>query len=137
MALTRFGISLNEKLLRQFDAKVKADGCPTRSKAIADLIRNSLVQDEWKKGKEVAGAIVLVYDHHVNGIATKLIDVQHDHHKVILSTQHIHLDHDNCLEIIAVRGKTQDVDILLKGLKALKGLKHISLGVGTTGRQLS
>ena len=109
MSLTRFSISLDEGLLRQFDAKIRADRCPTRSKAVGDLIRSTLVQKEWRAGDEVVGAIVLVYDHHKRDIVGKLTDVQHDCHEAIISTQHIHLDHDNCLEIVAVHGKPRKV----------------------------
>jgi CopG family nickel-responsive transcriptional regulator len=137
MSLTRFSISLDEGLLQQFDAKIKTDRCPTRSKAVGDLIRDSLVQTEWQTGDEVAGAIVLVYDHHTRDVVTKLTDIQHDYHGMILSTQHMHLDHDNCLEIIAIRGMATEAEALIKGLKAVKGLKHVSLAVGTTGQQLS
>ena len=137
MSLTRFSISLDEELVRQFDAKIRADRCPTRSKAVGDLIRASLVQTEWRAGDEVAGAIVLVYDHHKRDIVRKLTDVQHDCHDAIISTQHIHLDHDNCLEIVAVRGKPREVDAIVTRLKAVKGLKHVSLAAGTTGVRLS
>jgi len=48
MSLTRFSVSLEESLMRQFDAKIKAERCPTRSKAVGDLIRASLVKTEWQ-----------------------------------------------------------------------------------------
>jgi CopG family transcriptional regulator, nickel-responsive regulator len=137
MSLKRFGISLDEALVRQFDARIEADRCPTRSKAVGDLIRASLVQTEWRAGVEVAGAIVLVYDHRKRDIVKTLTNVQHDCHAAIISTQHIHLDHDNCLEIIAVRGKPREIDAIVKRLKAVKGLKHASLAAGTTGRRIS
>jgi CopG family nickel-responsive transcriptional regulator len=137
MSLTRFSVSLDEGLVRQFDAKIAADRCPTRSKAVGDLIRATLVQTEWRAGEEVVGAVVLVYDHHRRDLVQRLTDVQHDCHDAILSTQHIHLDHDNCLEIVAVRGKPGEIQAVLKRLKALKGLKHVSLAAGTTGRRLS
>jgi CopG family transcriptional regulator, nickel-responsive regulator len=137
MSLTRFSVSLDEGLVRQFDAKIKTDRCPTRSKAVGDLIRASLVQTEWRAGDEVAGAIVLVYDHHTSDIVKRLTDAQHDCHDAIISTQHIHLDHDNCLEIIAVRGKSGEIDSILKRLRAVKGLKHASLAAGTTGQRLT
>jgi CopG family nickel-responsive transcriptional regulator len=103
---------------------------------VGDLIRASLVQTEWRAGDEVAGAIVLVYDHHKRDIVKTLTDVQHDCHDSIISTQHIHLDHDNCLEIVAVRGKPGEIDSIVKKLKAVKGLKHVSLAAGTTGQRL-
>lgn len=137
MGLTRFSISLDEELVRRFDAKSKRDRCPTRSKAVGDLIRSSLVQTEWRSGNDVAGAIVMVYDHHKRDILQRLTDVQHDCHEVIISTQHIHLDHDNCLELVAVRGRPPEIETILKRLKAVKGLKHVSLAAGTTGIRLS
>jgi CopG family nickel-responsive transcriptional regulator len=136
MSLARFSVSLDEGLVRQFDAKIKAERCPTRSKAVGDLIRASLVQTEWRSGEEVAGAIVMVYDHHKSDIVRRLTAVQHDCHDSIISTQHTHLDHDNCLEIVAVRGKPAEVEAIIRRLKAVKGLKHVSLAAGTTGRRL-
>lgn len=136
MALTRFSVSIDEDLMAQFDAKITKDCCPTRSKAVGDLIRSSLVQTEWRAGDEVAGAIVLVYDHHTRDVVRKLTDMQHACHGVIISTQHIHLDHDNCLEIVAVRGKPHKIETLVKCLKSIKGLKHVSMATGTTGKSL-
>ena len=137
MATVRFSVSLDGDLVGKFDRKIKAERCPTRSKAVGDLIRASLVQTEWRAGDEVAGAIVLVYDHHKRDIVNRLTDVQHDCQKAIISTQHIHLDHDNCLEIVAVRGQPAEVDAILKRLKAVKGLKCASLAAATTGKRLA
>lgn len=53
--LTRFTVSLDDGLLARFDAQIKRDGYPTRSKAVADLISDALVKEEWETGKEVAG----------------------------------------------------------------------------------
>jgi len=136
MGLMRFSVSLEEGLLRQFDAKIRNDRCPTRSKAVGDLIRANLVETEWRAGEEVAGAVVLVYDHHTRNVVEKLTEAQHDCHAAIISTQHVHLDHDNCLEIIAVRGRSAVIDRLVARLKAVKGLKHVSVAAGTTGARL-
>ena len=137
MSIVRFSVSLDKDLVAEFDRRIRAERCPTRSKAVGDLIRAGLVQTEWQEGEEVVGAIVLVYDHHKRDILQRLTDVQHDCHDAIISTQHIHLDHDNCLEIVAVRGKAAKIDAIVKRLKAVKGLKHVSLAAGTTGRHLA
>jgi CopG family nickel-responsive transcriptional regulator len=136
MSIVRFSVSLDKALVDEFDQKIQREQCPTRSKAVGDLIRDSLVQTEWQAGKEVVGAIVLVYDHHKSDIVQRLTKVQHDCHDAIISTQHIHLDHDNCIEIVAVRGKPPGIESILKRLKAVKGLKHVSLASGTTGVRL-
>ncbi len=135
-ALVRFSVSIDGDLLERFDGQTKKDGYPTRSKAVADLIRNSLVKHEWKSGGEVAAAVIMVYDHHKRGLSTNLTRIQHDYHKLIISTQHIHLDHDNCLEIVVVKGSPVLVEELAHKLKTTKGVKFSSLAAASTGAGL-
>jgi CopG family nickel-responsive transcriptional regulator len=130
----RFSVSLGDELLKQFDRSWRAEGLPTRSEAVKAMIRQTLIQKEWLTGKEVAGAIVLVYDHQEKPLANQLINVQHDFEDTVVSTQHVHLDHDNCLESIIVDGKAQVVGQLVKKLKSIKGLKHMALMMTTTGK---
>ncbi len=127
---------MDDGLLGRFDEQIKKNGCPTRSKAIVDLISNALVKQEWKTGKEVAAAIIMVYDHHKRGLSTKLTHVQHDYHHLIISSQHIHLDHNNCLEIIVVKGKPDKVQELAGKIKGTKGVKYTSLAAASTGKVL-
>lgn len=134
--LTRFSVSIDEDLLARFDRQSSRESCPTRSKAIADLIRDSLVRQEWKSGHEVAAAIIMVYDHHRHDLTHRLTHIQHDHHKIILSSQHVHLDHDNCLEIVVVRGRPAAVEGLANLLKATKGVKFCSVAAASTGANI-
>lgn len=133
----RFSVSLGEDLQRQFDRAWKAEGLPTRSEAVKAMIRRSLVQKEWRTGAEVAGAVVVVYDHHRKSVANRIIDVQHDFDDVVVSAVHAHLDHDNCLESIIVEGKAGKVVQLLRKLKSIKGIKHAELMMTTTGREMA
>lgn len=124
MKIKRFGVSLEEDLLKELDNLVKTHKFPNRSQAIRFLIRKNLVEEAWEKNKEVNGAIILIYDHHKRDLVNKSLDIQHDFSHIILSTQHVHLDHNNCLEIIALKGKAQDLKELSYKLIALKGVKH-------------
>jgi len=135
--LIRFGISLDSKLSEKFDERIKHKAYTNRSEAIRDLIRQDLVQQEWLEGSEVAGAITLIYNHHKRQLLNKITDIQHDFQKVIISAQHIHLDHHNCLEIIAVKGNPTEVEKLAAKLKAVKGVKHSTLSMSTTGKALT
>ena len=134
--IIRFGVSLEKELLEKFDKLIKGKKYSNRSEAIRDLIRENLVKREWVEGKEVAGAITLVFDHHKRELMNTLTDIQHDFHTLIISSQHIHLDHDNCLEIIVVRGKPKEVRELADKLRATKGVKYGSLSIATTGKEL-
>ena len=135
--IIRFGVSLDRDLLEKFDVLIKSKGYSNRSEAIRDLIRQQLITEEWEENKEIAGAIMLMYDHHKRELLTKIMDTQHDFQSIIVSTQHIHLDHHNCLEIIAVKGNSKDVRTLADTLRALKGVKHGSLSMSSTGKDLA
>jgi CopG family nickel-responsive transcriptional regulator len=134
--MKRFGVSLEDKLLFEFDNYIKMKGFNNRSMAIAELIREELVKHEWQKNCNVAGAILCVYDHHKRELVEKIISLQHDFTDIIISTQHIHLDHNNCLEIIAVKGKANKVKKLSETLKLIKGVKHLNLSMSTTGEKI-
>ena len=134
--LTRFSVSIPDNLLQQFDVQIAKDNYPTRSKAIADLVSNSLINESWEGQSEVAGAVVMVYDHHKKDLARKMAELQHDFHHVVISSQHVHLDHDNCLEIVVVKGKPAEVKELSSKLTTAKGVKHGSLVMTTTGKEL-
>ena len=57
----RVGVSFPPELLKRFDSYIHDKGYKTRSKAICDLVRDTLTQEEWKHGRgEVIGAVSLV-----------------------------------------------------------------------------
>ena len=131
--LRRFSVSVDELLLSEFDEVIAAAGYPNRSNAISDLMRERVIEDEWLGESPVAGAIVMVYDHHKSDLSGKLTDIQHDFHHLVISTQHVHLDHDNCLEIVVVKGLPVEVKTLSDKMRAAKGVKHCSLVMSTAG----
>ncbi len=135
--VARITISLPSDLLRQLDKVFERKRYTNRSLAMADMIRNHLVEDRWKFGdEEIAGTITLVYDHHKQHVQEVLTDIQHDHHDAIVSTLHVHLDHNNCLEVLVVRGKARVVQEIADELIGAKGIKHGKLTVTTTGKDL-
>jgi len=136
MALIRFGVSIDRDLLIKFDRLIKGKKYTNRSEAFRDLIRQELIQEQWQGNLEVAGAITLVYNHHKRELVNKLMDIQHDFGSMIISSQHIHLDHSNCLEIIAVKGSSKEAQKLSNNLKSVKGVKHGTLSMSTTGKDI-
>ncbi|MCX7662017.1 MAG: nickel-responsive transcriptional regulator NikR [Candidatus Omnitrophica bacterium] len=132
----RFGVSLPQELIEEFDKLIKKKGYTNRSKALADLIREELIKKEWEEEEESVGIITLLYNHHKRQLMDKIVDLQHNFCKIILTDQHIHLDHNNCLEIVAVRGKPKEIKKLADTLKAIKGVKNVGLSISSTGKNL-
>src|ERR1700749_4317209 len=135
--LARIGVAIDSLLLKRFDHLIGQRGYTNRSEAFRDLIRDELVRKSWEPpDADVVGTVTLVYNHHVHMLNEKLTGMQHDHHRNILSTMHVHLDHDNCLEVIVVKGKAQNVQRIADGLISTKGVKHGHLTITTTGAGL-
>jgi CopG family nickel-responsive transcriptional regulator len=124
MALSRFGVSLDEEILKALDNFVIENNYPNRSQAIRFLVEKNIVEKKWQCNHNVAGAIVMVYDHHKGDVTVKSNDIQHHYFDVILSTQHFHLSHDICLEIIAVKGIANKLTELSDKLLGIKGIIH-------------
>ncbi|MEN2434450.1 nickel-responsive transcriptional regulator NikR [Weeksellaceae bacterium A-14] len=124
MAQKRFGVSLDEEVLKSLDQMVIRQKLRNRSQAIRYLVENRNVENSWQSNDMVSGAIVLLYDHHKGNISEKMADIQHLFYQEILATQHFHLDHDNCLEIVAVKGKAGRLLDMANQMISLKGIVH-------------
>ena len=133
----RIGISLESKLLKQFDKLIRAKGYSNRSEAVRDLIREKLIEQEWAAPKGEAVAVVtLVYEHHTLDLASRMTDLEHKQFHCVVATTHVHMDHDNCLEILILRGPGRDIRKLGEQLISLRGVKHGRFIPGTTGKRL-
>lgn len=135
-SLIRFGVSLDGALLEKFDKLVDKKGYANRSEAIRDLIRDALVRDEWQDPKDkVVGTLTVIVDQKLNTITKKLAQSQGPLQEII-STMHVQLDEQNSLEVSAVRGCAKVVRKLANDLIGTKGVKHGSLVMTSTGKNL-
>ena len=123
--IERFGVSMPEDLLREFDRAIEDAGYANRSEAVRNIVRDYLVRRRWEMPEgEVVGTITLVYDHHVPGVEQGLTEVQHDAEAIVVCNTHVHLDHHNCVEVIVVRGSGSEIRKLADRMVAMRGVKH-------------
>ncbi|MFZ1932163.1 MAG: nickel-responsive transcriptional regulator NikR [Thermoguttaceae bacterium] len=121
--ITRFSVSLEDDLLEQFDRYCQQQQFATRSEAIRQLLREKLTKEAWAgKSQDAVGTLTLVYDHHRPQLRNRLVKLQHDHHDLIVSTLHAHLTHDICLEVILLRGPSDQLQKIASQLRGLKGI---------------
>ncbi len=136
--VVRFGVSIEEKLLKKFDRLIDERNYVNRSEAVRDLIRGALVERDWTKGSaETVATVTIVYNHHTRELADKLTNHQHSHHNSIVSTLHIHLDENHCLEVVVIRGTPKEISHIADGLMGAKGVVHGKLVFSTLGGDLS
>ena len=133
----RFGGALDSDLLEKFDALCERQGCPSRSEALRDIIRNALVEDSLHSGNaDAAGVLTLIYDHHVRDLSRKLTERQHEAHDLIVATLHVHLDHHHCLETLVLKGKAGELRSLADQLRAIRGVSHGTFSITAIGADL-
>jgi CopG family nickel-responsive transcriptional regulator len=135
--LTRTGVSIEEDLLKQFDSVIAKRGYKNRSEALRDLIRESLVSEAIDRNRTVVATLSLIYDHHSPNLSDKLNDIQHHAHRNVLAATHVHLDADNCLEVVIMKGRSEEIKHLADHMLAMRGVKHGKLVLTTTGKNLT
>jgi len=134
--LVRFGVSMEKKLLDDFDRRICSRGYDNRSEAIRDIVRDRLVELAWQAGNaDVVGTLTLVYDHEVHELSDRLTDIQHKYHTSIIASTHAHLTPHTCLEVIILRGRPDSIRMIADSLLTVKGVRHGKLVTTTTGKE--
>ena len=122
--IERVGVSLDKKLLTDFDKLIAEQGYQNRSEAIRDLIRREISSRQLSNpNTNAVGAVFIVYDHHATQLMEKLTNMQHSQLLETISSLHIHLDKHDCLEIIVLRGQAGKIQNMAETLLSLKGVK--------------
>ena len=124
MAVSRFGVSLENDLLEALDNYVAANNFPNRSQAIRQLIERNIVERKWQCNNIVAGAVILVYNPNKRDLVSKLTDIQQQYFKEVLSVQHFFISQTTRFELIAIQGQSYRLTELSDKLISLKGIQH-------------
>lgn len=126
--LFRISISIPKDLADFLDELVIKNNYSSRSEFIRDILREFAVEESWSQPKEeVIGVLTIIYDHHKRELSQKMIDIQHDYYINILCSTHVHLDHHNCLEVIIVKGKADEILNVVNSISGLNGVKFAKL----------
>jgi CopG family nickel-responsive transcriptional regulator len=123
--ITRVGVTFPPELLKEFDQITQNMGYESRSKAVQDAVRLFVSERKWLKEEKTiqTGVLLMVYDHEAKGLEGDLTETQHHHSDLVSATMHIHLGERDCLEAIAVKGKTSEIRHLSDELATKKGVK--------------
>ncbi|MGY5870725.1 MAG: nickel-responsive transcriptional regulator NikR [Candidatus Thorarchaeota archaeon] len=127
MALKRFGVSVPEDLLKEFDQLVTEKGYIGRSEAIRDAMRVYISESQWEKGGDLIMASLNIVYCHKPKIMADLIKVQHNSDAHVISTVHVHMSHSHCLEVITLKGSKESVTKLANKVTGISGIEYAKL----------
>ena len=126
--LIRFSVSLSENLLLELDKQLTNQGYSSRSELVRDMIRDRLIEEQWEQDEMQVAVLVMIYNHHTRDLNQKMIDIQHNTKEIkILCTTHVHLNHHNCLEMMVLQGKSEEIYKMSLEIGGLKGVKYSKL----------
>jgi len=127
MTLKRFGVSIPEDLLDQFDKLVKEKGYVGRSEAIRDALRLYISESQWERGGDLIMASLNIVYCHKPKIMSDLIKAQHTSDAHVISTVHIHMSQSHCLEVITLKGSKDSVTKLANKVMGISGIEYSKL----------
>ena len=121
--LVRFGVAMESPLLADLDELVGQRAC-TRSELLRDLVRAEVTRSKVSSGTDAVATLTIVYDHHVRDLSERLTELQHRLGEQVHASLHVHLTHDLCLEVIVMRGRSDDLKKIADRIIATRGVKH-------------
>lgn len=127
MALKRFGVSLDEKVLDNLDEYVKTYKFGNRSQAIRFLVEKYSTECRWKCNHIVAGTIIVIYPQEKTEISNSISEIEYVHHDLILSGDRHFINDRYCMYVASITGKAADLTHLADHFRTLKGIVHANL----------
>ncbi|MEJ2076732.1 MAG: nickel-responsive transcriptional regulator NikR [Acidobacteriota bacterium] len=134
--VVRLSFSIEQSLVSRLEQLMAEAGYRNRSEFIRDMIRDRIVESEWRSNENVVGTVTLLYDHHVRGLTEKLTNLQHQFQGAVLANTHVHLDHHTCIEAILVQGDAETIRNVVGLLQQQKGVLRASLSLASLGEKL-
>lgn len=140
--LVRFGVAMETSLVAEIDKLADARRC-NRSELLRDLARAEVGRTSLQDRVRAYAAVTLVYNHHVRELSEKLTALQHELGDQVRSTMHVHLDREHCLEVVVMRGRSDELKAAAGRMLATRGVlqggaeyvAQDTLGLGSTGRR--
>ena len=121
--VTRISISLQEKVLTEFDKMVESCGFDSRSQAITEMINRQVAEHKTTLDDSImVGTINLVYDHSVRGLKKRLTELQHKYINEVISSLSVNLIDAQTLEVVLVQGPATKLKMIADKMTTCKGV---------------
>ena len=128
----RISVSLPVQLTAELDRMVVNGGYRNRSQAMAQMIRNTLLDHYEQSGSRImAGTITLVYNEAQADLKTRLTRIQRHHIDSVISCLNVLLEKDYSLEVLLVQGPVDTLNKIVKEIRACKGVENCKLALSS------
>jgi CopG family transcriptional regulator, nickel-responsive regulator len=125
--MQRVTVTIDDDLIADLNQFIAKRGYTNRSEAVRDLARAAIQQATLDMGggpHRCVGAVIYVYDHSARQLPQRLVEVSRDRPDLSRTTLHVDLDHGRCMEVMVLRGLTEEVRQLSDQVIAQRGVQH-------------
>jgi CopG family transcriptional regulator, nickel-responsive regulator len=127
-SVQRISVSLPERIFRELDQMVAERGLENRSKAIAEMISQFVLERREVSGDPVmAGMIALVYDECRGSLAQRLFELERTYRKEVISSLHVQLEENHRMEVVVVQGPVHILNEITDKILSCKGVLSCKL----------
>ncbi|MBR5624875.1 hypothetical protein IKW72_07745 [bacterium] len=120
--MTRFGVSLEEGLLLNFDKKIADAGYRNRSAALRDLVRKFLNANSSAAPEDKIFAVVSMIVRSSPEILGELAKTKRKLNDLIRGSQIVHEENEYFLDLTIFYGKAEEVIPAAEKLTSIKGI---------------
>lgn len=120
--MTRFGVSLEEGLLKNFDKKIGEAGYRNRSAALRDLVRKFLNAKTSAAPDDQVFAVVTLMIRACPETMAELARLKRKLAYLTKGSQTAHEESDYFLDLTILHGKAKDVSLAAEKLASIKGI---------------
>jgi len=129
----RISISLPDSLISELDQLVNEGIYGNRSQAVAQMVRNSLLDMHRQQEDQVmAGTVTLVYDESRPTLRSQLVQIQRNHIDTVISSLNVLLENHHSLEVLQVQGPVRTLNTIVQEIRACKGVESCKVALTTT-----
>ena len=134
--LVRFGISIPHDLLERFDGGLAATPNGNRSEAIRELIREHLTRQDWGGGKgELTATLSLVVESGALETQRRIMEARRELGKFLVSSLQVHLNEREELQVLVLRGPSEQLRPYVERLSGSKGILSCKLVATSSSAQ--
>ena len=121
----RFTVSLDTELLAAFDRHISARGYETRSEAVRDLIRDTLLATQTGGGKgRTCAFLTVVCDHRTGEGMRRLRKCLTDDSEFVRGVLQLPIDEHRDGMAIGLRGTGEQVQMIADRISAIRGVSY-------------
>ena len=124
--LIRFGISMEEQLLLQFDHLIAHKGYTNRSEAVRDIVRDKLVEENVETDH---GIIFGAFSFYLRSPQAGVGKIPFQSPAQLFQEYYFYLScpckiTDHCLEVVLLKGHTKVLKSIAEKILSFKGVNH-------------